>query len=143
MAFTPELRHCGKSTRTSTVMNGHALVVASGSLGADIVEWLSSIGHRARLVSDFLCAKHEVDTNPPQLLITQLKLGAFNGLHLVARARGRGLMSPAIVIGEADRVLADEARHLDARYVVAPLDEDTFLDMALSLLHPSTSGASL
>jgi DNA-binding response OmpR family regulator len=116
-------------------MNGHALVVASGALGADIVAWLSSIGHHARLVSDFLCAKQEVDSNPPQLLITQLKLGAFNGLHLVARARGRGLSSRAIVIGDADTVLADEARQLDAQYVVAPLEEGRFLDVALSLLH--------
>jgi DNA-binding response OmpR family regulator len=122
-------------------MNGHALVVASGSLGPDIVAWLSSIGHRARLVSDFLCAKREVDAHPPQLLVTQLKLGAFNGLHLVARARGRGLTARAIVIGDADCVLADEARQLDAQYVVGPLDEDTFLDTALTLLH-STSGAS-
>lgn len=121
--------------RPATTMHGYALVVASGTLGADIVAWLSSIGHHARLVSDFLCAKHEVDAHPPQLLITQLKLGAFNGLHLVARARGRGLSSRAIVIGEADTVLADEARQLDAHYVVAPLEEDRFIDMALTMLH--------
>jgi DNA-binding NtrC family response regulator len=141
MALTPERRHCGEMITTSTATQGHVLVVASGSLGADIIAWLSSMGQRARLVADFLCAKHEVDTHPPQLLVTQLKLGAFNGLHLVARARGRGLTSPAIVVGDADCVLADEARQLEARYLVTPLNEDTFLDTALTLLHHAASAS--
>lgn len=57
----------------------------------------------------------------PDVLVTDVRLGPYNGLHLVAIARVEHPRTLAIVIGGADPVLEGEARGLSARYVVGPL----------------------
>jgi hypothetical protein len=49
------------------------------------------------------------------LLITEVKLGAHNGLHLAVRALAAGI--PSIVIGPSDPVFEHEATRLGAAYV--------------------------
>ena len=51
----------------------------------------------------------------PDLLITELRLGEYNGLHLALRAQAQSV--PTIVIGHADPVLQREAVNLGASYV--------------------------
>lgn len=57
----------------------------------------------------------------PDVLVTDVRLGPYNGLHLVAIARVEHPRTLAVVIGGADHVLEGEARGLSARYVVGPL----------------------
>jgi hypothetical protein len=57
----------------------------------------------------------------PDVLVTDVRLGPYNGLHLVAIARVEHPRTLALVIGNADPVLESEARGLAARYVVGPL----------------------
>jgi DNA-binding response OmpR family regulator len=82
-------------------------------------------GNEIVIRTDFEAARTELDSQPPDLLVTEVRLGAFNGLHLALRARGRGLPTQTILIGEPDCVLENEAKQLDARYVTSPVDEDT------------------
>ena len=56
----------------------------------------------------------------PTLLITDLKLGAYNGLHLAIRAGMVG--TAAVVIGHADPVLQADADRHNAIYLTVPLD---------------------
>src|SRR5262245_61178099 len=72
---------------------------------------LESAGFRVTAASTFDEAQRELSTNPPDILITGLKLGAYNGLHLVVRNRIQHPETPAIVVSQvADSVLAAEAR---------------------------------
>jgi len=70
----------------------------------------------------------------PDLLLTDVRLGPYNGLHLVAIARVEHPRTLALVIGGADHVLEGEARGLAARYVVGPLAGDDLMDVVAETL---------
>lgn len=101
------------------------------------VESLVSAGHVAILVSDFADAKAELDGCPPDLLVTELKLGAYNGLHLAIRAQARGAATKTIVLGDPEPVLEAEAARRNVRYLTLPLEEQTFLAAVTELLPQS------
>ena len=75
---------------------------------------LRAAGLSDKLVNEFAAAKDALTTRP-DLLITELKLGAYNGLHLAIRASVQG--TPAIVVGEPDPVLEAEAERQHATYL--------------------------
>lgn len=68
---------------------------------------------------DFQHAKQAFDASPPDVLITELRLGAYNGLHLVLRARlTRASITAIVTARAADPVLQREAEQLHASFVV-------------------------
>jgi len=85
----------------------------------------SVAGHDVVVRTDFASARAELDRQPPDLLISQVRLGAFNGLHLAIRAQGLGLPTQTILIGQRDAVLESDARQQHARYLTWPVDEDS------------------
>jgi CheY-like chemotaxis protein len=92
-------------------------VVLSGRVMA-----LRREGYAASACSSFPDARRMLDDGPtPDLLVTDVRLGPYNGLHLVAVARVEYPRTAAIVIGAADHVLEVEAGGLGARYVIAPV----------------------
>jgi DNA-binding response OmpR family regulator len=100
------------------------LVVASN--GGVVERVLRSVpGHEIVLRTDFESARLELDRHPPDLVVAQVRLGAFNGLHLAIRARGRGLPTQTILIGEPDAVLELEAKQQHAHYLTWPVDQAT------------------
>ena len=103
----------------------HRILVVTST--RDVAERVlrSVAGHEVVVRTDFRSAKAELDQQPPDVLVAQVRLGAFNGLHLAIRARGRGLPTQTILIGEPDAVLEDEARQQHARYLTWPVDEET------------------
>jgi DNA-binding response OmpR family regulator len=120
------------------------LVVTSTRDVADRV--LRSVaGHEVVVRTDFQSAKAELDQQPPDVLVAQVRLGAFNGLHLAIRARGRGLPTQTILIGEPDAVLEDEARQQHARYLTWPVDEETLAATVQDMLSSTDAftGASI
>jgi CheY-like chemotaxis protein len=90
------------------------IVADTPALTEDLLGWLVPGGYQSTVVTTFACAMRQLRTHP-QLVISQLRLGAYNGLHVALRARGEGI--PAIVIGKADTVLEGEARELGATFV--------------------------
>ena len=90
------------------------LVVAQSQAIADAV--VSSLGsaHNVVVVSTFARARFHLDLCPV-LLVTELRLGEYNGLHLALRGRSNGV--PSIVIGAPDPVLENEAAKLGATYL--------------------------
>lgn len=69
--------------------------------------------------ADFHRAKEVLVSTPPDALITELRLGAYNGLHLVLRCKTERPQVKAIVLARApDPVLQQEAAELDAAFVV-------------------------
>lgn len=70
----------------------------------------------------------------PDLLLTDVRLGPYNGLHLVAIARVEHPRTLALVVGATDHVLEGEARGLAARYVVGPIGGEDLVDVVAETL---------
>ncbi len=64
----------------------------------------------------------------PEILVTDVRLGPYNGLHLVAVARVEFPRAFAVVIGGADHVLEVEATGLGARYLAGPVSSQALQD---------------
>jgi DNA-binding response OmpR family regulator len=64
----------------------------------------------------------------PDLLVAEVRLGAFNGLHLAVRSRIDHPQVPVIIThATPDVVLETEARRHGAIFMVTPLDNPEFL----------------
>jgi hypothetical protein len=61
-------------------------------------------------------------------VISEVRLGEYNGLHLASRARANAI--PVVVIGGADHVLERDAREMDVLYVHDDIDRGDLLDLA-------------
>ena len=58
----------------------------------------------------------------PDVLVTTVRIGGYNGIHLALLAHTKHGDLPTIVLGNADHVLEREAEHAGAQYVIAPTD---------------------
>jgi DNA-binding response OmpR family regulator len=91
-------------------------------------ELLSGEGHLVIAVASFQDAKRHLYTVSPDLLIADVRLDAFNGLHLAARARLDYPNLPVIIThASPDAVLEREAQRQGATFVVNPLENSEFL----------------
>ena len=67
--------------------------------------------------TDFLAARKRLLENAPRLLVTNLRLGEYNGLHLVHLAASLGLQTQCVVYSDhQDALLIREARSTGAVY---------------------------
>ena len=104
------------------------VVEAESAELANIVTLLQAAGYRVSAASGFDEAKQLLAGAPPDLLITGLRLGSYNGLHLVLRSRVEHPAMAAIVTSRyRDAVLEAEAQRQNADFVVRPLDDIAFL----------------
>jgi len=72
---------------------------------------------------------------PPALLVASVKLGAFNGLHLVIRGRQDFPHMAAILTSAThDATLAAEASRYGALYFSGPVDEDELVSVITRIL---------
>ena len=117
-------------------MTAHPRVLLVGSSGIvqSLAPTLTSAGYQVIVVADFARARVLLDARP-DLLITELKLGTYNGLHLAIRALAA--QTPTIVIGHADSVLEAEAERQHAKYVKAPVDLQQIVSLADELVQGS------
>ena len=106
-----------------------ALIVAP-TLSQRVVRYLARTGFDLRVVASFEAAKAEL-IEQPDLLVTEIRLAAYNGLHLALRAQARGIRS--IVIGDPDLLFERDAERFGAVYLdVAALDELTSIAQRLA-----------
>jgi len=96
---------------------------------------LRAAGFDLSIYEDFAGGKGALRSRP-ELLITELKLGAFNGLHLAIRANDQ--RTPTIVVGDPDPVLEIEATRQHAAYLTPPLDPELVVGIARQLVDAST-----
>ena len=88
---------------------------------------LRSGGYRVLSASEFSQAKQILDSQDPDLLVTAVRLGLYNGLHLVLRGRLNNPRMAAIVLNNSiDPVLQIDARQQGATYLVMPLSDHDF-----------------
>lgn len=102
------------------------LVAPTPHLAANLMEWLSQAGCAVMLVTSFAAGKARLDQHP-SILISEVRLGDFNGLHLALRAKAMDV--PSIVLGRADAVLEREAQRLGVLYFTDELDRAQVLSI--------------
>lgn len=99
---------------------------------AGVTEYLEANGFEVIAANSFEAAKHALLTDGPQLVIVDVRLGAFNGLQLISTGR---VKVPAIVVtGFDDPVLRAEAAGFGAQYVVKPIVPTELLTLVRQLL---------
>jgi CheY-like chemotaxis protein len=113
-----------------------ALVVdANPQRLARTVRLLSGAGYVVSPAVSFAGARQQIAALRPDLLVTTIRLGGFNGLHLVMASRATLPDLVAVVIhGGPDPVLQADASAYDALYLSAPIEPALFLDVIAELL---------
>ena len=94
---------------------------------ARLVAWLTMPGYQPAAVGSFADAKRLLDGAGPDLLVTDVKLGEYNGLHLVVRGHLHNPRMRVIVIGDPDPVLERDAQREGAEYLTRPYDRAQLL----------------
>jgi DNA-binding response OmpR family regulator len=109
----------------------HVLVVSQELEAARVTAaWLRGAGYEATIRSTFASGRLEL-RQAPDLVIADVHLGAFNGLHLAMRAQSEGI--PAIVLGPDDPVLERDARLLGSTYINGPVGPPSLLALVENL----------
>ena len=100
-----------------------ALVVyAALADGLRVAQAFAAAGFRVTLADSFDAAKHHMAKTPPDVLVTDICLGEYNGLHLVIRGKSsRPDMAAIVTCDHADPVLESEAQRLGATFVLKPV----------------------
>lgn len=94
---------------------------------ASAAHWLRELGYDVRQAADFLHARRLLEP-PPAAIVTALRLGAYNGFHLIIVARGAGhRVAAAIVTEHDDSATRAEAQRLSVGYVVKPLTRESLV----------------
>jgi DNA-binding response OmpR family regulator len=92
-----------------------------------LAELLTGAGYQIRAVATFEEGLRSLRADTPDLLIADVRLGAFNGLQLLVSSP-RSV--PAIIItGFADPVLESDARQHGADYVLKPVTPALLLEL--------------
>jgi DNA-binding response OmpR family regulator len=85
-------------------------------------DWLASAGHSVVALSDFYAAKNYLACNRPEAIVADVRIGAHNGLQLLAFTKHDAPDVVAVcVTGFDDQVLRAEAARIGAHYVLKPL----------------------
>ena len=91
-------------------------------------ELLQRAGYRVAAAASFEEGRHALESAAPDMLITDIRLGPYNGLQLVVRARTANSSLPVLVLTAFhDPVLQAETERLGAVYVRKPVDPDDLL----------------
>ena len=99
--------------------------------------FLSESGFVVTACPSFEDAKRELAAASPDILVTDVRLGAYNGLQLALLARDKNPDVRVVVFsGFDDPVLREEARRLGATYLVKPVSGN----MLKEVLAGSSSG---
>jgi len=91
------------------------------------VELLHHAGYRVTAAASFEEGRRELESSP-DMLITDIRLGPYNGLQLVVRARLANPSLPVLVVTAFhDPVLQAETERLKAIYLRKPVDAEEAL----------------
>jgi DNA-binding response OmpR family regulator len=91
--------------------------------------FLSDNGYDVIPCNTFEDAKHEIAARRPDILVTDVRLGAFNGLQLALLARDvRPDVRLVVFSGFDDPVLKEEARRIGATYLVKPVSGHALIE---------------
>jgi DNA-binding response OmpR family regulator len=122
-------------------MAGIMIVATEGEGLIAVANLLRRAGYDVVTAFGFKEATALLAAGSPDLLVSAIRLGGYNGLHLVLRSRVRHPGLRAILLDRSyDRVMESEAKRYGAQYLVEPIDGEALLaQIALAL---STTGSN-
>lgn len=86
--------------------------------------------------TEFEPARRYIDETPPDVLVTDVRLGAYNGLQLVLHMRMARPEAPIVVLSAWDDVmLRQEASRLGAQYRTKPISRRALSDAIAAAQH--------
>jgi DNA-binding response OmpR family regulator len=94
------------------------IVARSEGLATSLFSWLGAAGYEVAIVTTVAAAKLHLDSRP-DLVIAEVKLGEYNGLHVALHARALGIA--ALVVGHPDAVLERDAQEFGVGYRHSPV----------------------
>jgi CheY-like chemotaxis protein len=96
---------------------------------ASVAHWFTELGYEVWQAADFEHARALLQP-PPAAIVTTLRLGAYNGFHLIIVARSGGpRVAAAIVTRDEDAVARADAARLDVGYLVKPVTQESLADL--------------
>jgi DNA-binding response OmpR family regulator len=99
-------------------------------------------GYSTLSARDYAEARRLLLQLPVDLLVVDVRLGAYNGLQLVVFAQSLPSPPRAIVTsGFEDHVLEEEARHLGAPFLLKPIDPPRLLAQITATLEDPQSAS--
>ena len=118
------------------------LVVSGNHPGlADMLRILDDAGYRASGASTFEEATRLLSCSSPDLVIADQRLGAFNGLHIILRARAVNPDVSAIVTTPVkNRGLEADARRLNVECMTKPQNPADWLEPIWRTLNSDRAG---
>jgi two-component system response regulator RegA len=92
------------------------------------VALLTGRGFEVTVAETFAKAKERLNARVPALLITEIRLGEYNGLHLVLRGKAqRPSMAALVTSAVLDPVLQADAEAMGATFLIKPIDDKNLL----------------
>lgn len=89
-----------------------------------LVSTLSRAGFRVTAAASFAQATPLLNLGTPAILMAAVRLGVYNGLHLVLRGKAiRPTLAALVFAPDTDPVLRADAEAMGATFVVKPIDE--------------------
>jgi two-component system response regulator GlrR len=90
--------------------------------------WLAEAGYDVVACSRFEAARTYLSTHVPDALVTDVRLGAFNGLQLALLVSQTGLPTAVLLMSAYDDPLVRrDASACGGRFLLKPVDRDYFL----------------
>jgi DNA-binding response OmpR family regulator len=114
-------------------MNANVLIVDDdAAVVSMLTDVLESAGYRTIGAATFEEGKRLLAEQAPAVLITDVRLGMFNGLQLaLLRPPGTAVI---VISGYLDRTLEAETRRLGGVYLLKPVPSPVLLDTIRSLI---------
>jgi len=104
------------------------LIVEDDKAARDgLVRLVAGRGHEVFAAATFEDGRRLLRSHKPDVLITDVRLGAFNGLQLLLSDQSH--IQAIVLTAYSDPVLEAEARNLGARYLLKPVVPAMLLDM--------------
>ena len=94
--------------------HGILIVAPNREVRSTLGSWFDGAGYEVAVATSFAEGR-ELLRLGPDVVVAELKLGEYNGLHLADRALSSGV--PAVVIGPKDIWLERDAEDLGAVYL--------------------------
>lgn len=102
-----------------------------------LVGLVEGAGYTAVAAADYAEGRRLLSLIPVDLVVVDVRLGAYNGLQLLVFAKSLPTAPPAIVTsGFEDRVLEEEARNLGAPFLLKPVDPAQLLALIKESVAP-------
>ena len=94
---------------------------------SELAPIITALGYRCIPVTEFAAARLELYMRSPDVLLANVRLGAFNGIHLAYLAKINRPETRVMVYGQNDRLLAGEIQAAGAFY-----EREEFVPYALT-----------